>query len=92
MQEKGLDLQSAVNFIGDLYKQTIDRFNDDRTNNLPSWGAKIDSDVAVYIDGLASWIVGNLHWSFECERYFGKERKQVKANRIVKLLPRRSKP
>lgn len=92
MHEQGLDLQSAVNFVGDLCKQSIDRFNDDRSNNLPSWGAKIDNDVAVYVDGLANWIVGSLHWSFESERYFGKEGKQVKANRVIKLLPRRSEP
>lgn len=89
MNEHGLDLQAAVDFVGDLCKQSIDRFNNDR-DNLPSWGAKIDKDVAVYVDGLANWIVGSLHWSFESERYFGKNGKDVKVNRIVNLLPRRN--
>jgi hypothetical protein len=30
-----------------------------------------------------------LHWSFESERYFGKEGREVKATRVVNLLPRR---
>lgn len=88
MNEEGLDLQSAVDFVGNLCKQSIDQFNDDRAN-LPSWGPKIDRDVAVYVDGLANWICGSLHWSFESERYFGKTGKDVKATRVVNLLPRR---
>jgi hypothetical protein len=89
MNERGLDLQSAVDLVGDLCKQSIDRFSNDR-NNLPSWGAKIDKDVSVYVNGLANWIVGSLHWSFESERYFGKNGQDIKANRVVNLLPRRA--
>ncbi|KAJ7666107.1 isoprenoid synthase domain-containing protein [Mycena polygramma] len=88
MNEQGLDLQSAVDFVGEMCKQSIDRFNEDRAQ-LPSWGPKIDRDVAVYVDGLANWIVGSLHWSFMSERYFGKKGAQVKASRVVDLLPRR---
>jgi hypothetical protein len=57
MQEQGLDLQSAVDFVGEMCKQSIDRFNEDRAQ-LPSWGPKIDADVDIYVDGLANWIVG----------------------------------
>ncbi|KAH7912167.1 isoprenoid synthase domain-containing protein [Hygrophoropsis aurantiaca] len=89
MNEQGLDLQSAVDFVGDLCKHSIDRFNDDR-QNLPTLGAKIDRDVEVYVSGLADWIVGSLHWSFESERYFGKSGRDVKSSRIVNLLPRRA--
>lgn len=89
MNEEGLDLQSAVDFVGNMCKQSIDRFVDDRSN-LPSWGPKIDRDVAIYVDGLADWIVGSLHWSFESERYFGKVGREVKATHVVNLLPRRA--
>ncbi|KAG5646722.1 hypothetical protein DXG03_002404 [Asterophora parasitica] len=88
MHEEGLDLQAAVDFVGTMCKQSIDRFVDDRAN-LPSWGPEIDRDVATYVDGLADWIVGSLHWSFESERYFGKAGRDVKATRVVDLLPRR---
>ncbi|KAG2008219.1 terpene synthase [Coprinopsis cinerea AmutBmut pab1-1] len=89
MHQEGLDLQSAVDFVGEMCKSAIDRFIEDQ-NYLPSWGPKIDRDLAVYINGLADWIVGSLHWSFETERYFGKNGRQVKSSRVIDLLPRRS--
>ncbi|KIY47372.1 terpenoid synthase [Fistulina hepatica ATCC 64428] len=88
MNDRGLDLQSAVDFVGELCRQCIDRFVTERTQ-LPSWGPEIDRDVNVYVEGLASWIVGSLHWSFESERYFGKRGHDVKNTRIVTLSPRR---
>lgn len=87
MNERGIDLQHAIDFVGDLCKKCIYRFNEDRTK-IPSWDAKIDRDVAVYVDGLASWNAANLHWSFESERYFAKAGLHVKASRVVHLLPR----
>lgn len=89
MQQEGLDLQSAVDFVGDLCQKSIDRFVAERAM-LPSWGPEIDRQVQIYADGLADWIVGSLHWSFESERYFAKAGLEVKRNRIVNLLPRRA--
>ena len=89
MHQEGVDLQTAVDFVGNMCKQSIDRFNQDRAR-LPSWGPEIDRDVSVYVDGLANWIVGSLHWSFETERYFGKTGLQVKATRTVEIAPLRA--
>ncbi|TFK19578.1 terpenoid synthase [Coprinopsis marcescibilis] len=91
MNQEGLDLQSAVDFVGDMCKAAIDRFIEEQ-NYLPSWGPKIDRDLAIYINGLADWIVGSLHWSFDTERYFGKNGRQVKSSRIIELLPLRPSP
>lgn len=88
MHEQGLELQEAVDFVGDMCKQSIDRFIEN-TALLPSWGERIDKDVAVYVRGLQDWIVGSLHWSFDTERYFGKAGREVKKNRKVTLLPLR---
>lgn len=57
MQETGLTLQEAVNFVGDMCKASFDRFEHDR-HHVPSWGDEIDHDVAMYIDGLQNWMVG----------------------------------
>jgi len=86
MHHHGMALQEAVDFVGDLCKKSIDRFTEDRAR-LPSWGPEIDVQVRAYVQGLADWIVGSLHWSFDSERYFGKEGLQVKKNRIVELAP-----
>jgi hypothetical protein len=34
-------------------------------------------------------LIGSLHWSFDSERYFGKDGLEVKKHREVKLLPKR---
>jgi hypothetical protein len=88
MNEQGCDLQSAVDMVGELCRQSIDRFNED-WNNLPSWGPEIDRQVQIYVQGLADWIVGSLVWSYESERYFGKQGLDVKKNRVVTLLPKK---
>ncbi|KAL0945451.1 hypothetical protein HGRIS_000941 [Hohenbuehelia grisea] len=87
MHQSGLDLQQAVDFVGGLCKSSIQRFETDR-KNLPSWGKKIDRDVAIYVEGLQNWIVGSLHWSFDSERYFGKIGQEIKKHRVIKLLPK----
>ncbi|KAG2143016.1 isoprenoid synthase domain-containing protein [Suillus clintonianus] len=87
MHEQCLDLQSAVDFVGELCRQSIDRFNENR-GLIPSWGPEIDKDVAVYVGGLASWIVGSLHWSFDTTRYFQNSGHEIKRMRVVSLCPR----
>ena len=87
MKYRGLDLQPSVDYVGDMCKSSIDRFIAQR-ECLPSWGPEIDEQVKIYVDGLADWIVGSLHWSFDSERYFGRLGPQVKATRKVTLCPR----
>lgn len=84
MRQHGLDLQGAVDFVGNMCKQSIDRFEADH-KLLPSWGPKVDEEVQRYVEGLQDWIVGSLHWSFDTTRYFGQEGAAIKANRIVQL-------
>ena len=86
MRHHGMTLQEAVDFVGGLCKQAIDRFIENRAR-LPSWGPEIDAQVQVYVQGLADWISGSLHWSFDSERYFGKKGAQIKKDRIVRLAP-----
>ena len=87
MHEQGLDLQGAVDYIAQLCKECIRRFEENRAI-LPSWGEEIDRQVAIYVDGLQNWIVGSLHWSFDTTRHFGKDGPAIKRDRIVKLLPK----
>jgi hypothetical protein len=103
MKYHGHTLQTAVDYVGELCRLTIDTFQRDRTS-LPSWGPEIDDMVNRYVEGLEAWIVGcaslfllggsasdeccsSLHWSFMTERYFGKSGPEVKANRFIALIP-----
>ncbi|KAJ3512376.1 hypothetical protein NLJ89_g3557 [Agrocybe chaxingu] len=86
MQYHGHTLQSAVDYVGELCAQTIDTFCENK-ERLPSWGPEIDDMVARYVKGLQDWIVGSFHWSFQTQRYFGKDGLDIKKHRYVKLLP-----
>ena len=86
MHHHGMTLQEAVDFVGDLCKKSYDRFIEDKAR-LPSWGYEIDAQVQTYVEGLADWIIGSLHWSFDSERYFGKMGSQIKRSRVVELAP-----
>ncbi|TFK36365.1 isoprenoid synthase domain-containing protein [Crucibulum laeve] len=88
MKYHGHNLQSAVDYVGDLCAQTIDTFSENK-KKLPSWGSEVDDMVARYVQGLQDWIVGSLHWSFQTHRYFGEKGMEVKKHRLVKLLPLR---
>jgi len=87
MHEQDLDLQGAMEYAGQLCKNAIQHFEDNRAD-LPSWGKEIDEQVAIYVGGLQNWIVGSLHWSFDTNRYFGNDGHTVKQDRIVRVLPK----
>ncbi|KAG2073063.1 terpene synthase, partial [Suillus decipiens] len=87
MHDRGLDLQSAIDYAGQMCKDAIQRFDSNR-DILPSWGEEVDRQVVIYIEGLQNWMVGSLHWHFDSPRYFGKDRHAVKRDRVVKLLPK----
>ncbi|EIW57365.1 terpenoid synthase [Trametes versicolor FP-101664 SS1] len=88
MQHKGLDLQGAADYTGVHFKGLIDTFLDAK-RSLPSWGPKLDGEVAQYAMAMETWVIGNLNWSFETQRYFGHARHEIKRTRVVQLYPRR---
>ena len=88
MAHRKLTLQQAVDYVGELCRDTISGFMENE-NRIPSWERDIDNDVAIYVKGLKDWIVGSLHWSFMTERYFGEAGMEVKKTRIVALFPKK---
>ncbi|KAG1868624.1 isoprenoid synthase domain-containing protein [Suillus subluteus] len=82
MHDRGLDLQGAMDYAGQMCKDAIQRFETNRAI-LPSWEEEVDRQVAVYVEGLQNWIVGSLHWHLNSPRY------AVAPDRIIRLLPRR---
>ena len=86
--QEQLELQEAIDYVGELCLGCIDRY-EQLSASLPSWGPEIDEQVRVYVEGLGDWMIGNLVWSFETERYFGTDGPQVRRDLSVALLPRR---
>ena len=90
MEANGFNLQQAVDRAGRIWGDLMNRFVEER-KRLPSWGPELDRDVNRYVDAIGHWVVGNLCWSFESQRYFGSALEEVKRTGIVRLRPRRVK-
>ncbi|KAH7915515.1 terpenoid synthase [Hygrophoropsis aurantiaca] len=97
MQERGLDLQSALYWIRDYQEHVTQNFIRLRDEvcarvreDLPTiWNERIEAQLKGYMGGLACWVRGNDAWGWECERYFGKEGMEVKNGKHVVLMPRK---
>ena len=84
MHERGMDLQTAANFVGEECKKLMDAYFEER-KNMRSWGRELDADLERYFDGLGQWVIANMEWSFETKRYFGEAFEEVQKTRLVKL-------
>ncbi|KAK3331203.1 terpenoid synthase [Apodospora peruviana] len=87
MHEKNLNLQSAVDWIGEWHDEIVAEFMECKAN-LPSWGVEIDTQVRRYVDGMMFWVRGADDWSFEGPRYFGSKGLEVQKTRVVYMLPK----
>ena len=84
MNEKGFSLQEAVDYVAKSYTEFGDIMNECR-KCIRSYGPKADKDIQRFIDGLQQWVIGNLEWSFQNGRYFGKYSEEVRRTRVVNL-------
>ena len=91
MNEKGVDLDGALKWVGEYHGEVLSRFQALRLM-LPSWGPNMDLVVNAYVDRLAHWIRGHDCWSLESGRYFGSKGPEIKEHRMVGLLPRVNRP
>ncbi|KAF5369039.1 hypothetical protein D9758_003091 [Tetrapyrgos nigripes] len=86
MKAYNFDLQQACDYVGLQFKKLMNQFNSAKSR-LPSFGPKVDAQVAQYVLSMENWIRGNLDWSFETKRYFGTHHEKVKRTRVVFLRP-----
>lgn len=59
MQEKNIDIQAASDYVGVYFAELMTRFVTDK-KRLPSWGASVDANVALYVSAMEHWVSGNL--------------------------------
>ncbi|THH27413.1 hypothetical protein EUX98_g6776 [Antrodiella citrinella] len=86
MKDKAVDLQTASNMVGDHFTKLMIRFVHGKSQ-LPSWGAAVDSAVQAYIRAMEHWVIGNLEWSFESQRYFGTRHSDIKKTLLITVIP-----
>ncbi|KAF9034645.1 terpenoid synthase [Hymenopellis radicata] len=88
MHQLGLDIHSALQWISNLHDDLVAKFLN-AWDHIPVYGGPLDFEVRTYTEGLGNWVRANDQWSFESERYFGKEGMIVQETRKVVLLPKR---
>lgn len=84
MNAHGLEIQDAVDRVGDMCINVLDTFRKNRAS-LPKWNSEVDKDVERYARSLEGWLTANLHWSFMSGRYFGTKGPEIKKTGIVEL-------
>ncbi|CAL1709814.1 unnamed protein product [Somion occarium] len=88
MHERKCGLHGALKWISKLHDDLVSKFLS-ALEEIPSFGnSALDEEVSIYADGLGNWVRANDSWSFESERYFGKQGLVIQKTRVVDLLPR----
>ncbi|KAI0267841.1 terpenoid synthase [Gloeopeniophorella convolvens] len=87
MTENDLDLDDALEWVGQYYDQILIKFQAQHSA-LPLWGPAIDYHVNALVDRFGYWLRGHDCWSFESERYFGADGRKMKKHKLVTLLSR----
>jgi len=82
-----MNVQQAINKAGELFREQADKF-DGLYRQLPRWFGPVDLEVQKLVDGMGTCVGGNMHWSYECRRYFGLRGPEIKETRVVDLLPK----
>lgn len=82
------DIQGAMKWVDEYHKELEAKFMNLYENKIPKFGEPVDAQLARYLDGIGSWVRANYQWSFETERYFGKNGPEVEETRWVTLLPK----
>jgi hypothetical protein len=86
----GMDLESALQWMLEHHNRNIDSYLAVREKVLkkdgfPSFGPRIDREVADYVDGIGLSVRGHNEWIFGSARYFGDEGLEVQKHRKVVL-------
>ena len=89
MNEHHTDVNGAMLWVEDFLLGAEERFHA-AVAALPKWEEPLNSQVKEYCEGLGQIVRGNDDWSFESERYFGNKGLEIKQNRWMLLLPKKS--
>ncbi|KAF8964553.1 terpenoid synthase [Flammula alnicola] len=87
MHEHNLDFQGALHWLSGYATKTVAKFLADQ-KSLPSWSPEVDSAVQEYINRMGRCVRGYDAWSYETNRYYGKNGLEVQKTRKITLQPR----
>ncbi|PPQ85717.1 hypothetical protein CVT25_002468 [Psilocybe cyanescens] len=87
MKEYEVDLQAALYWLSGYATKTISKFLTDR-RKLPSWGPEIDVAVHEFFERVGRCVRGYDAWSYETNRYYGKNGLKIQETKRITLQPR----
>jgi hypothetical protein len=87
MKNEKEDVQKAIDRAADMHAKRTEEFNR-LYLEICRWGDDLGLQAQSYVNGMAQWVIANVQWSYETERYFGKGGLQVKKTRQMRLLPK----
>ncbi|ESK87997.1 hypothetical protein Moror_10832 [Moniliophthora roreri MCA 2997] len=96
MKEKGLGLQEASDYVGSLCRKLFDIFQASQREiqklayNTDGASVNVLRDALRGLEAYGHWVRGNAEWSFETERYFGRDKKKIQSSLVVVLWPANS--
>jgi len=84
MNEKALNVQDALDVVGEMFQDTARQYLN-CLHNLPSFTPQTDKALARFGSDMGSWVRALHEWSFDSERYFGKNGAEVRLTRKITL-------
>ncbi|KAI0066962.1 terpenoid synthase [Artomyces pyxidatus] len=90
MHQEKTDIKGAMDWVVEYHKKLEAEFMElyEQVPKLLKFGEPVDSELAVYVDGLGNWVRASDQWGFESERYFGKKAPEIQKRRWVTLMPK----
>ncbi|KDR79641.1 hypothetical protein GALMADRAFT_63553 [Galerina marginata CBS 339.88] len=85
MKSKGINLQSAVDFIAGYCECLTQQFICAKADLASRTDPVFSKDSVRCLDAFGDWVRGNDEWNFVTERYFGQRNTLVKETRVVEL-------
>nr|QDO73502.1 PeniA [Penicillium griseofulvum] len=85
LRERGMTQQEAYNETDKLIQKRLREWHL-AVNQLPFYGEALDLQVQKFVQACQEVAVGNLHWSFATERYFGNQNNLIRKTRQVELI------
>ncbi|KAI0538595.1 isoprenoid synthase domain-containing protein [Xylaria digitata] len=81
----GLQAQEAFDCIGNMLNSRYERW-EKAIGAMPDSGDEVNKHVERYVRGVVDVVRANLYWSFNSERYLGKDGAVVRQTRCLQVL------
>ncbi|ESK90644.1 terpenoid synthase [Moniliophthora roreri MCA 2997] len=92
IKAKSIELQEAADYVGSLCTNLLTEFRESQQvieecarTAKDEASANTFRDALCVLEAYGHWVRGGIEWSFESERYFGKENKMVRKSLTVVL-------